>query len=140
MPLMQYVEFQGRHFRHPIHGGSGGGWSLSAHCGNKTDYASALEFWLWSLQFTTGQNSDNRFFRLVAEEAVCEPITNREYYDRVETYVANLKHDPPDFLFRQDLVSAMKVLEGALPDGSLRNSLLGEFEEVYIAIHDCLPL
>jgi len=133
MPLMEIGEFHAHQFKNPIHN-----QSLVAHCGSRDDYSSALLFWRWSIQWLTGATEGQGVFRRAAKDALCEPISSREFFDLVDFYTACLKH-PPDFLLRQNLVAAMRMFNG-IALGGARTSLLAEFDDAFVAIHDNIEL
>jgi hypothetical protein len=133
MPLMEIAEFHAHQLRNPTDN-----QRIVAHCGSKDDFSSALEFWLWSIHLISGATAGEAAFRFAPQEAHCEPISNRECFEIVDYYAGCLKR-PPDFLFRQDLMAAMKMLSD-VATGEARTSVLAEFEDVYIAIHDIILL
>lgn len=133
MPLMEVAEFGRHHFSVPIHGRRVG------HRGEKDHYATALDFWLWSL-FLVDKAARAEHLRLLAEEALCEPIGEDAYFDLIGFGTAKLKRPPPASLTRRDsLVAALKMY-GHVALGELRVSLLAEFEDDFVAWHSRVEL
>lgn len=130
---MEVAEFHTGQLKNPS-----GAQMFAAHCGSKGDYSSALQFWLWSLQRVTSTTPGRRVFLRAVQEARCEPISSSEYFDIADTCIAGLKH-PPDFLLRQNLTGAMKMFSGVVL-GDVRTSVLAEFDDAFIAIHDTIWL
>ncbi len=129
LPLMQVAEFHKYHFRRLWWPGRN-----LAHCGSKADFASALDFWLWSLQLTDRPTTSYGFLHF-AEEALCEPIDDETWFEIMESFTACLKRRAPEFLRRRDsFVSGMTMYRGVVLNAS-RGSFLAEFGDDYVAFH-----
>ena len=134
LPLMEICEPHAHQVRHLTCG-----QRIAMHCGDKQYFSSALLFWRWSFQRFEGPSASDRVFRHAAQDAVCEAISNRAYYDIADYYFGLFKRSPPDFLLRQDLLWAEKIFCGVTA-GDSRMSILAEFEEVFVAIHSRIAL
>lgn len=128
MPMIEILDLQSNRSRH---GASRG--IFAVHCGSKDEYSSPLEFWLWSFQFFEGVLLELHRNSRYASDILCESISSVEYFDRIDQLIVGLKR-PPDFLLRQNLVSAMMVFDGVVWDG-IRTSWLAEFNDAFISLH-----
>jgi hypothetical protein len=127
-PPMEVAEFHRHHFKTPIQE------RRLAHRGDKTDFPSALVFWLWSLQLVDRPVKTKHRF-LLAEAALCERISAQKYFEIVDFYTWGLKRPAPEFLRRRDSVAgALKMYAGVVLCG-YRSSVLAEFSDDYVAFH-----
>jgi hypothetical protein len=125
-PLMEVAEFHRHQFRVPVQG------ICIAHCGDKEHFPSALDFWLWSLLWID-RPASAKYWRLLAEEALCEPIDEQTYVESIQFNVAQLKRPPRVFVQRADgFVAAMRMYGGVVIE-RLRSSLLAEFDDRFVA-------
>ena len=132
---MEVAEFREHHFRHVIQG------ARAAYSGNREDYASSLEFWVWSLhRFERSYNrvdvsQHRRIVNELAEESLCESIDDCSFWEPIEYTVSALKRAAPDFLLRRNtFLGGTKVFDDLMCD-YVRLSLVGEFPDCFIAYH-----
>jgi len=133
-PPMEVAEFDEHHFRKPICG-----HGIVAHRGDKTCFASALVFWLWSVQLAHGPLTVKRFVPFV-EASLCEPILGQVYFQTVADFTTGLKLSASEFLRRRDgFVSGMKMLDGIIR-GAVCASVVAEFRDDFVALHSRIAL
>lgn len=132
-PLLEIAEFHQHRFVRPVQG------TVVAHRGPRENFASALEFWLWSLWHVERPARVHHAVWL-AEAAACEPLDEAGFFAVADVVALNLKRPAPEFLLRRAGYRTGLTMYSGIVLNDLRHAVLAEFTDDFVAIHQRVSL